>query len=45
MNIRIANNIWIEQCDAARGIEANFGTDKAVSFLVAQEFLNFLEAP
>jgi len=36
--------IWIEQCDAARGIEDQFGTDKALSYLIGEKFLNFLEA-
>src|SRR4051794_33973193 len=36
--------IWIEQCEAARGIEDEFGTDKALSYLIGEKFLNFLEA-
>jgi hypothetical protein len=36
--------IWVEQCDAARRIEDDFGTDKALAYLVAEKFLNFLEA-
>ena len=36
--------IWIEQCEAARGIEDEFGTDKALAYLVGEKFLNFLEA-
>ena len=36
--------IWIEQCEAARGIEDEFGTKKALEYLVAEKFLNFLEA-
>jgi hypothetical protein len=36
--------IWIEQCEAARGIEDNFGTDKALRYLVCEKFLNYLEA-
>jgi hypothetical protein len=24
--------IWVEQCEAARGIEDEFGTDKALSY-------------
>ena len=38
------HRIWIEQCDAARGIEAEFGTPKALEYLVGEKFLNFLEA-
>ena len=36
--------IWIEQCAAARNIENEFGTDKALSYLIGEKFLNFLEA-
>ena len=36
--------IWIEQCAAARQIEAEFGTDKALDYLIREKFLNFLEA-
>ncbi len=35
---------WIEQCEATRGIEAEFGTQKAVDYLVGEKFLNFLQA-
>src|ERR1043166_3847084 len=36
--------IWVEQCQAARGIEEEFGTDKALRYLIGEKFLNFLEA-
>ena len=36
--------IWIEQCEAARGIENEFGTQKALAYLVQEKFLNYLEA-
>ena len=36
--------IWIEQCEAARGIEAEFGMPKALDYLVGEKFLNFVEA-
>ena len=36
--------IWIEQCEAARGIEDEFGTQKALAYLVGEKFLNFLDA-
>ena len=36
--------IWIEQCEAARTVEDEFGTDKALGYLVGEKFLNFLEA-
>ena len=36
--------IWVEQCEAARMIEDEFGTDKALRYLVGEKFLNYLEA-
>jgi hypothetical protein len=36
--------IWIEQCEAAKQIEGEFGTQKALDYLVGEKFLNFLEA-
>jgi hypothetical protein len=36
--------VWVEQCEAARRIEDEFGTDKALAYLVGEKFLNFLEA-
>jgi hypothetical protein len=36
--------IWIEQCEAARGIEDEFGTQKALAYLVGEKFLKYLEA-
>jgi hypothetical protein len=36
--------IWVGQCEAARGIEDEFGTDRALAYLVGEKFLNFLEA-
>ena len=38
------HRIWIEQCEAARAIEGEFGTQKALAYLVGEKFLNFLEA-
>ena len=38
------SQIWIEQCEAARGIEAEFGTQKALAYLIDEKFINFLEA-
>ena len=37
------HKIWVEQCEAARGIEAEFGTQKALSYLIDEKFINFLE--
>lgn len=36
--------IWIEQCEAARGIEDEFGTPQALAYLIGEKFLRFLEA-
>lgn len=36
--------IWIEQCQAARVIEDEFGVPKALGYLVGEKFINFLEA-
>jgi len=38
------HKIWIEQCEATRGIEAEFGMPKAIDYLIGEKFLNFLEA-
>jgi hypothetical protein len=35
--------IWVEQCEAARTIEDNFGVQNALDYLVGEKFLNFLE--
>jgi len=36
--------IWIEQCEAARGIENEVGKQKALAYLLGEKFLNFLAA-
>jgi hypothetical protein len=38
------HKIWIEQFEAAEEIEDEFGTQKALDYLVGEKFLNFLEA-
>lgn len=38
------HEIWRGQCDAARSIESDFGTPKALAYLIGEKFLNFLEA-
>ncbi len=38
------HRIWIEQCEAAKGIAVEFGTDKALDYLIGEKFINFLEA-
>ena len=36
--------IWIEQCDAARGVEVEFGSVDAMKYLVGEKFLQYLDA-
>jgi hypothetical protein len=38
------HKIWIEQCEAARQIEAEFGTQNALDYLIGEKFVNFLQA-
>jgi hypothetical protein len=38
------HKIWIEQCEAARGIEDQFGTVDAMKNLVGEKFMHYLEA-
>lgn len=38
------HKVWIDQCEAARNIEDEFGTDKALRYLIEEKFINFLEA-
>ncbi len=38
------SKIWIEQCDAARDIDDEHGSQQALEYLVGKKFLNFLEA-
>jgi hypothetical protein len=38
------HKIWIEQCEAARGIEDEFGTLNALKYLVGEKFMNYLQA-
>ncbi len=37
-------DVWIEQCDAAKQVEAEFGTQQALEYLIGVKFLNFLQA-
>jgi len=36
--------IWIEQCEAARGIEDEFGSVEAMKYLVGEKLMNYLQA-
>jgi hypothetical protein len=38
------SNIWIAQCDAARGIRDDWGTQKALGYLVGEKLLNYIHA-
>jgi len=38
------SNIWIEQCEAARGIRDDWGTRKALGYLVGEKLLNYIHA-
>jgi hypothetical protein len=38
------SEMWIEQCEAAREIENWFGTQRALTYMIGEKFLNFLEA-
>jgi hypothetical protein len=37
-------DVWIDQCEAAKQIEAEFGTQNALQYLIGEKFLNFLQA-
>jgi hypothetical protein len=39
----IPRKIWVQQCEAAEGIEADYGTEKALGYLIGEKLLNFLE--
>ena len=36
--------IWTSQCEAARNIREEFGSEKAMGYLIGEKLLNFLEA-
>ncbi len=36
------SNIWIEQCEAARGLRDDWGTQKALGYLVGEKLLNYI---
>lgn len=38
------HKIWVEQCEATRGIEAEFGVVPAIKYLVGEKFMNYLDA-
>ncbi len=38
------HKVWIEQCEAARGIKDEFGTEKALGYLIGEKLVNFVRA-
>ncbi len=44
MSVRKVHEIWIEQCDAARGIKLRYGVKAAFDYAVAEKLLNFASA-
>jgi len=44
MNVRKAHNIWIEQCEAAQTIKAQFGLTAAFDYLVSEKLMSFASA-
>ena len=44
MSVIEFHKIWIEQCEAAEGIKEEFGTEKALGYLLGEKLLNFIEA-
>jgi len=39
----IFRKIWVQQCEAAEQIEADYGTEKALGYLIGEKLLNFLQ--
>ncbi len=40
---QLFRKIWVEQCEATERIEADYGTEKALGYLIGEKLLNFLE--
>ena len=38
------HKVWIKQCEGTEQIESDFGTQKALEYLIGEKFLNFLES-
>jgi hypothetical protein len=36
--------LWMDKCEAARGVKENFGTENALKYLIGEKFLDFLNA-
>jgi hypothetical protein len=43
MTLRTPQEIWIEQCDAARDIKTRYGSQAAFDFLIAEKLLTFAD--
>ena len=39
----IPRKMWVKQCEAAENIEAKYGTEKAMGYLIGEKLLNFLD--
>ena len=39
----LSRKIWVERCEAAEWIEVDYGTEKALGYLIGEKLLNFLE--
>jgi hypothetical protein len=35
--------LWMDKCEAARGVKENFGTENALTYLIGEKFLDFLD--
>jgi hypothetical protein len=44
MSVRRPQDIWSEQCDAAKNIAAKFGLKASLDYIVGDKLLNFAEA-
>src|SRR5215468_9621277 len=43
MNERKAQDIWLEQCEAAKTIEARYGLTAALDYIVSEKLMTFAE--
>lgn len=39
-----SHKVWVDQCEAARGIQAEWGTEKALGYLLGEKLLEFVRA-
>jgi hypothetical protein len=44
MSTHCPQDIWIEQCDAAKSISAKFGLKASFDYLVGEKLMNFAES-